>query len=62
MTELIATDLDYSVKGAGLVRSASLRSGPARFHRLARSEWGWKDEPSSGPRLALKNLLADLQP
>ena len=31
MTELIATDLDYSVKGAGLVRSASFRLAPRDF-------------------------------
>ena len=31
MTELIATDLDYSVKGAGLVRSASFQLAPRDF-------------------------------
>ena len=31
MTELIATDLDYSVKGADLVRSASFRLAPRDF-------------------------------
>ena len=31
MTELITTDLDYSVKGAGLVRSASFQLAPRDF-------------------------------